>query len=240
MEIVSRAERPDLVPRLDVLPNQWPTFMQQSPAAPRAYGAMIKNFPELQLIMVENDQPIGRLHALPIPWTGPDGLPDRGWDAALEGADGLPEATSAVSLIEARIDPNRTGEGLSTELLMAARERVRVLGYRHLVGPVRPNQKSAEPRTPTAEYAARLRPDGLPVDAWLRTHVRLGGKIIKVCPLSMTIPGTLAQWREWTGLPFDRSGDVEVPDATALVHVSVEQDHAVYIEPNVWVHHELT
>ncbi|MBO0811559.1 MAG: N-acetyltransferase [Microlunatus sp.] len=239
MRIVSMTERPELVPAVSKLPNQWPTFMQQSPTAHRLYGPMLETFGELQLIMVEGARPIAFLHAVPIAWDGPEALPDRGWDAALEGAFRLPGPTPAVSLIEARIDPNRTGQGLSMMLLNAARERIRDLGYQHLVGPVRPNQKLTEPLTPMAEYAARVRPDGLPVDAWLRTHVRIGGKIIKVCPLSMIIPGTLDQWRGWTGLPFDRSGDIEVPGGVAPVHVSVEQDHAVYVEPNVWVHHPL-
>jgi hypothetical protein len=47
----------------------------------------------------------------------------------------------------------------------------------------------------------------------------------------MTIPGTLEQWRSWTGLPFAESGDVEVPGALVPVHVDVEADHAVYVEP---------
>jgi len=36
------------------------------------------------------------------------------------------------------------------------------------------------------------------------------------------------------------SGAVVVPGALSPIHVSREQDHAVYIEPNVWVHHRLT
>jgi hypothetical protein len=55
----------------------------------------------------------------------------------------------------------------------------------------------------------------------------------------MVIPGTLAQWREWTGLPLDASGDIDVDGALVPVHVSVEHDYAVYVEPNVWVHHPL-
>ena len=90
---------------------------------------------------------------------------------------------------------------------------------------------------PIAEYAARTRPDGLPADPWLRVHVREGGQILKVCPVSMTIAGSLAQWRGWTGLPFDTSGPVAVPGALTPVEVSVEHDRAVYIEPNVWVRH---
>jgi hypothetical protein len=55
----------------------------------------------------------------------------------------------------------------------------------------------------------------------------------------MSISGDLDQWRVWTGLPFDHSGDVVVPGALAPVHVSVEHDHAVYVEANVWIHHRL-
>ncbi len=89
------------------------------------------------------------------------------------------------------------------------------------------------------EYVARTRDDGLPEDPWLRVHVRLGARVVRVCPVSMTIPGTLAEWREWTGLPLDRSGPAEVPGALVPVHVSLEHDVAVYVEPNVWVHHRL-
>jgi hypothetical protein len=55
----------------------------------------------------------------------------------------------------------------------------------------------------------------------------------------MTIMGTLAAWREWTGLPFDVSGPVVVPEALVPVHCDVTHDHAVYCEPGVWVHHRL-
>lgn len=62
---------------------------------------------------------------------------------------------------------------------------------------------------------------------------------MKVAPLSMTIPGTLTQWREWTGLPFDTDGLIDVPGALAPVLDDTTQGHGVYIEPNVWVHHQL-
>ena len=44
----------------------------------------------------------------------------------------------------------------------------------------------------------------------------------------------------WTGLPFDTTGDVIVPKALVPVHVDVTHDHAVYVEPNVWVQHDLS
>ena len=42
-----------------------------------------------------------------------------------------------------------------------------------------------------------------------------------------------------TGLGFTESGPAIVPGALSPVHVSLEQDHAVYVEPNLWVHHRL-
>jgi hypothetical protein len=51
--------------------------------------------------------------------------------------------------------------------------------------------------------------------------------------------GSLAGWRRWTGLAFERSGDVVVPEALAPVHRDPRHDHAVYVEPNVWVWHDL-
>ena len=49
----------------------------------------------------------------------------------------------------------------------------------------------------------------------------------------------MAQWRLWTGLPLTESGTVVVAGALTPLHVAVEHDHAVYVEPNVWVHHHL-
>jgi hypothetical protein len=56
----------------------------------------------------------------------------------------------------------------------------------------------------------------------------------------MVIAGTLAEWSAWTGMRFDKSGPTVIPGALSPVHVSLEQNHAVYIEPNLWVHHRLS
>ena len=40
-------------------------------------------------------------------------------------------------------------------------------------------------------------------------------------------------------LAFDRDGDVVVPGALVPVHCDTAHDHAVYVEPNVWVRHDL-
>jgi hypothetical protein len=51
------------------------------------------------------------------------------------------------------------------------------------------------------EHIDVTRADGLPTDAWLRTHVRIGGKIVKIAPYSMTIIGTIAEWLQPDTVP---------------------------------------
>jgi hypothetical protein len=124
-------------------------------------------------------------------------------------------------------------------MLAALRDNARRLGFTDLYGPLRPTDKHREPLTPFGEYVARRREDGLPYDSWVRTHLRLGARVVKAAPCSMVIAGTLAEWREWTGLSFAENGPTVVPGALSPVHVSLEQNHAVYVEPNLWVRHPL-
>lgn len=60
-----------------------------------------------------------------------------------------------------------------------------------------------------------------------------------VAPASMTVSGSLEEWRGWTGLPFDTAGDVEVPGALVPVRCEPQRGYAVYVEPNVWLRHAL-
>ena len=64
------------------------------------------------------------------------------------------------------------------------------------------------------------------------TRAQLAGKV-----LLEVIPGTVEEWRGWTGLPFDRTGPVVVPGALAPVMCDAEHGTATYVEPNVWVRH---
>jgi hypothetical protein len=124
-------------------------------------------------------------------------------------------------------------------MLSAMRDNARAHGFSEVVAPVRPSAKHLEPHTPIQEYAYRVRHDGLPYDPWLRVHARAGGVVHAVAPASMTVSGSLEQWRRWTGLPFDTQGDIEVPGALVPVRCEPERGYAVYVEPNVWMRHAL-
>lgn len=246
--VVSLRERPDLAPMLWQLTDAWPTFMTKDPVSDFYFDTVGRNFPEYAFVAFDESRPevaVARAFAVPFAFggdTGRDALPDDGWDGVirwgcLDHALGRPP--THVSALEIAIRPDRQGEGLSAVMLAAMCDRVRRLGFSDLFAPVRPSGKADEPRSPMSEYAFRVRADGLPHDPWLRVHVRAGGEIVSVCPRAMTISGTLAEWRQWTAEPFDATGDVEVPAALVPVHCSVEHDHAVYVEPGVWVHHRV-
>lgn len=241
MDVVTIADRPDLADTLGQMPTSWPAFMDQDQTS--WMMTFLREQPAFQLALLDGEELVGYGHSVPFAWDGTDaGLPETGWDEVL--ARGTTshyrghEAT-AVSALEIAVRPDRGGEGLSTVLLEGMKDLVRGHGFRDLVAPVRPSRKSDDPWATMTEYAARTREDGLPDDPWLRVHVRAGARIVKVCPASMVIAGSLAQWRGWTGMPFDTSGPVVVPHATAPVLVDVANDYAVYVEANVWVHHRL-
>lgn len=242
------SRRPELGPMLWQLEGVWPMYLTKDSVSDFYYDAVERDFAEFALVAYEPGRPdVTVARALAVPFAfGPDAgrpeLPDGGWDAAitwgvLDRAEG--RRPTHVSALEIAIRPEHQGKGLAARLLAAMTGNARRLGFADLFAPVRPNAKPNEPHTPMSEYAYRTRADGLPADPWLRVHVRAGGQIVGVCPRAMTVAGSLREWRTWTGLPFDRTGDVVIPGGLVPAHCSVEHDHAVYVEPGVWVHHRL-
>lgn len=112
-------------------------------------------------------------------------------------------------------------------------------GFKYLVAPVRPNQKSKYPLISIDDYIEWTNDEGLPFDAWLRVHAHLGAKIIKPCHQAMIIRGSRSEWEEWTGMKFPQSGEYVLPGGLNPMHINVEKDEGIYIEPNVWMVHQI-
>ncbi len=240
------SERPDLIDRIYEVDADWPEFMTADPVMNAFYGQVAGAFPHLCAVAMDASGAVAataRAVAFTLDLPGRGALPDGGLDRVMIWAfsDRLagraPDIASAVEIV---IGQGHRGGGLSHRMLAALRDAARDAGLTRLVAPVRPNGKHRYPALPMAKYITMVREDGLPADPWLRVHVRTGGRIRKVAAASMVMAGSLAQWREWTGLPFDRTGDVIVPEALVPVHCDAEHDHAVYVEPNVWVEHALS
>jgi hypothetical protein len=110
-------------------------------------------------------------------------------------------------------------------------------GLDDLVAPVRPNMKHAYPLTPIDRFMHWTRGDGLPLDPWLRVHVRLGAEFLAPAPRSMKITGTVEEWETWTGVAMPESGEYLFEDALQPVKIDRERDLGTYFEPNVWMIH---
>ncbi|MGW0282482.1 N-acetyltransferase [Streptomyces sp. NPDC003236] len=245
VRVSSVAERPDRLPAVFEMADTWPEFVTSDPVGNAHYGRIPAELPEYALF-AEDERGEVVAHAFSVPFSlaaeGRGTLPARGWDQVLLWAFAdlrrgtRPDTVSAISVV---IAPHAQGHGLSAVMLSAMRDNARARGFCEIVAPVRPSAKHREPRTPIAEYAHRVRPDGLPEDPWLRVHARAGATVDCVAPASMTVGASLEEWRRWTGLPFDTRGDVEVPGALVPVHCEPERGYAVYVEPNVWMRHPL-
>lgn len=179
---------------------------------------------------------------MPVTWDGTvDGLTD-GVDDVLTAAIGNRESQptpTTLCALQAALLPGNLGQGLSTVIIQGMRDVAVRRGFTNLIAPVRPNQKPLYPLTPMERYAYWRRADGLPQDAWMRVHARLGAKIMRIAERSMTISGTFAEWERWTGLTFPESGLYVVAGALVPVTIDREADRGLYVEPNVWMCHPL-
>lgn len=238
MQVFTYAERPDLSERLDELDNPFPEFMHHGEITGRCWAGLRAELPELQLVLYdeERDRVVGKGQTVPA--RAADGLPG-GVDDVLEQWFGKsPRAKPDVlSALVAMVAGDRRGEGLSALVIEGMCDVARRADLPALIAPVRPTRKADYPLISLERYARWTREDGLPFDPWIRLHARLGAEILEVCPASMTISGTVAEWEEWTGLTFPEDGEYVVRGG--LVPVRVKAGRGVYVEPNLWMRHSV-
>jgi GNAT superfamily N-acetyltransferase len=189
---------------------------------------VVRRWPQLQLLGWDGEA-VALANAVPLDFDGPlHELADEGWDWAVDSA----RQGSTLCALAVTVAPHRRGEGHSRRMLdelAAMRDR---LGFRRLVVAVRPTHLPVD--TSCEEWLARRRVDGLPSDPWLRTHVRAGGQIVKVCARSMRLTGAVKDWARWTGADL-KPGPNDVPGL--LAPLVVQGETADYVEPNIWVAH---
>jgi GNAT superfamily N-acetyltransferase len=242
MECVSLADRPDLIEAAFAFGYEDDeAFMQHDETGLLWSECLPTVWASWSFVFFDGPDIVARAFTVPFAWYG-DELPSSGLDGVLREASvthakGVEPNTLAA--LEITVDAARRGQGRSAEVLRAVIGVAGEHGIAEVVCPVRPNEKANVPMVPIEDYIAQVRDDGLPIDPWLRTHVRAGGKIVGVAPFSMVIHGSLAQWREWTGMAFDVDGPTIVRGALYPVDVSVSLDRAIYVEPNVWVRHRV-
>jgi hypothetical protein len=242
--LVSLAERPDLIaPAADHNTAAWPEFMFQDDVADRFFNRCWRDFPELQFVLLgSGDDIVATNNAMPLWWDGSDeGLPD-GWDdQVIRSIDDLKagRAPNTLGALQIVVALAARGGRYSGTMVAAMRSSAIRAGWSALIACVRPTAKDRYPLQPIESYAFWTRDDGLPFDPWIRLHARLGARVVKGAPRSMTMRGTVANWEKWTGMPLPESGDYVVPFATSPVHIDRARDEGVYYDQNVWMVHPL-
>jgi hypothetical protein len=236
------AERPEREDEFERFAEAgWPRFLRQGDAlgSGRFWPSLFTTFARYQILLFDGDKVVGVGHGAPLAWDGtPAGLPES-VAGLLENATGAaangrrPTALSALAVITA----GHEGRGLAAALLKAMQALARDNGLGPLVAPVRPTHKTRYPLAAMERYVGWTRPDGAPLDPWIRAHWRLAGEIVRVIPRALVIEGTAAQWEEWTEMAFPDSGPYVVPGALQPVVIDRERDQGRYEDPNVWMAH---
>lgn len=243
--LFSTAERPEFRAEAERLSGDaYPEYMQYDTVSAAHWDDLYgEHLARYQTVALDENGVVAALgNSVPFVWRDGEDLPDDGWDAVLrqgvEDACG-PRLANALSALSIVVVPGHRGSGLADRMLGAMKAAANANGLRALVAPVRPTRKSSYPLQSFETYCAWQQADGAPFDPWVRKHWRLGATIIKPALRSMTIPGTIAQWQDWTGLRFPVSGYYAFEGGLAPLEVDIERDRAVYVEPNLWMQHKL-
>lgn len=245
-EIVTIAERSDLLDVVDELTSaSWPEFMLHDAVANENWHKLYQFFPEFQFALIEprSDQVVAVGISLPLGWDKDVcELPDEGWDWAMNTgfADSSPGGASRIlCAISITVSAAYLGKGFSPRMVQAMKRIGRNHGFNSMIAPVRPNMKSQYPLTSMDRYVNWQNEDGLPFDAWMRVHARLGAEVVKICPKSMRITGSIGDWERWARMRFPDDGEYVVPGALVPVSINHTLDQGEYIEPNVWMRHAI-
>jgi len=245
-DIATAADRDGLLEAVDSeITGVWPEFMLHDTVANQYWARLYYDFPEYQFALFDKES--GKMAAagnsIPLCWDkDPENLPEEGWDWAVRtGFRNLTEGTApnALSALSIAVAEEYRGKKLSGRMIEIMKDIGRRNGLGTLLAPVRPSLKPDYPLISMKEYVKWENDKGLPFDSWLRVHVRSGGKIASVCESSMTIPGSVKDWKDWTGMKFPGSGSYIVEGALVPVRINTDPGTGIYTEPNVWVIHRI-
>ncbi|MGH3386362.1 MAG: hypothetical protein ACRDO1_17420 [Nocardioidaceae bacterium] len=241
MDVVTYSERPDLADDArTVLRVKWPEFIHHDAVAKAYLGRAEEYFPAYDVLLLDGGRVVAGGWGVPLRWDGSIAdLPD-GFDGALVRAVDDHEAGVApttLTFMAAVVGDGVTRRGLAREVLTTLRDRATAAGLAHVIAPLRPTLKPRYPLTPMATFATWTRADGLSIDPWIRTHQRMGARLLGAAPRSMVITGTVAEWESWTDMLFPESGEYVVPDTLGLVDIDRERDIGTYVEENLWIQH---
>ncbi len=195
----------------------------------------------VELVLLDaDDMIVAAGWSVPLGWNGePADLPTGYTDSLACAVDGHRCGTEPDTLViaAAQVHPDLRGRGAAGEMLTAMRGLAEQRGWARAIAPVRPTLKARLP-VDTHRGVRGMDPRRRrPLDPWVRTHWRLGARIIGTAPRSQTMTGTVAEWEDWSGMAFPTSGEYVIPDGLATLRIDRDADRGTYVEPGVWLQH---
>lgn len=222
--------------------SYWPIFMTHTPTSNACLSRLVDYFPNFQLAVCLKGKRIGCAKAIPFHWDRAlIDLPDKGWDAIY--AKGIEDyertrKPNALCLLSITIAPSFRKLGLASLTIKELKHRAILSGLNLVVAPVRPTGKCNFPQMSFDEYLQWRRQDKEHVDPWIRTHERLGARIVKSAYRSCTIIAALDRWEAWIGHSLQGAKYFSAPGMLVPIEIDAEKGQAIYIEPNVWMVHD--
>jgi GNAT superfamily N-acetyltransferase len=240
LEIVTTVERSDLHDQFpDAFRSSWPEFIFHDPVANTYVVAVQERFGAFDVTIVQGELVVAGGWGIALRWDQTiDDLPG-GYDDALVRSFSTDDLSThnTLSVMAIAVHRDFRGRALSSMVITELRRRAHDAGLAHVIAPVRPTLKATYPLTPMATFARWRRGDGEHLDPWIRTHERLGARILAPAPRSMIVTGTVSQWEAWTRMAFPASGAYVVAEALDLVVIDRDNDTGIYIESNLWMQH---
>ena len=221
--------------------EDWPEFIFHDPEVKKYRERRASYFGDWEFYFVAPDRRlIAGCWGVPLAWDGTVAdLPGGFTDALARSVTAYEKGVvpNTFVLMAAAVRSDEQGKGHAGRVITAVRDRAVARGLGQVIAPVRPTLKSSYPLTPIETFMTWTRDDGLPLDPWLRTHVRLGATLLAPAPASQTMTGSVAVWEKWTGMPFPTTGTYTIPDGLAVLDIDRDTGTGLYVEPNVWVRH---
>ena len=223
----------------EAVTKAFPPVLAESDVIRSNWADLETYYPDYQLYITTDDgDVIGFMNTVPFYFDRPlADLPQEGWDWMLKngidgyGSDQPPNYLGGLQVI---VRAKYQNQAYSQVLLKAVKERVKQSQLQTIVIPIRPTGKHEYPWMPMETYM-ELRSGERLHDPWIRTHLRSGAQVIKVCQRSMTITGDIQMWERLLGTKCNQSGSYVLKGALTPVSIDLENKSGEYIEPNIWI-----
>lgn len=203
------------------------------------------------LVLVSDDKKsdlIGHGVTARIAWNGTAETLPEGWQGAVrqcyQDAVASPRCSNTLVGLFIYVEPDHRHHQWAARIADFMKHLARRRGLEHFVIPLRPPLRYTHDyaEMPFEEFAALKRPDGLPLDHWVRLHVKMGASVIRIANRSHRHAMSLADYLEqFGGPPVETSGErlVERNEEWFTAYLDRDHDIAIIDQGCVWVRHDL-